>query len=134
MLTSIKKYGYQLFKDKMVTQVVVKADVLKGREKFFLVKSVVHASMKKAHYTVYVHPSLQTWAILDEISRVQTQFSGVHRVQKVSYLNFRVHTHSCLERLRLGALADLFGQNYIYFNLRSLFLFENIKVLLLITR
>ena len=50
-----KKYGYQLFKDKMVTQVVVKADVLKGREKFFLVKSAVHASMKKAHYTVYVH-------------------------------------------------------------------------------
>ena len=50
-----KKYGYQLFKDKMVTQVVVKADVLKGREKFFQVKSVVHASMKKAHYTVYVH-------------------------------------------------------------------------------
>ena len=50
-----KKYGSQLFKNKMVTQVVVKADVLKGREKFFLVKSAVHASMKKAHYTVYVH-------------------------------------------------------------------------------
>ena len=50
-----KKYGYQLFKDKMVTQVVVKANVLKGTEKFFLFKSVVHASMKKAHYVVYVH-------------------------------------------------------------------------------
>ena len=71
-----------------------------------------------------IRTSLQTWAILGEISREQTQFSGVHRVQKVSYLNFRVHTYSCLERLRLGALADLFGQNYIYFNLRSLFLFE----------
>ena len=50
-----KKYGYQLFKDKMVTQVVIKANVLKGTETFFLFKSVVHASMKKAHYTVYVH-------------------------------------------------------------------------------
>ena len=49
-----KKYGYQLFKDKMVTQVVVKANVLKGTEKFFLFKSVVHASMKKAHCPVYV--------------------------------------------------------------------------------
>ena len=28
-----KTYGYQLFKDKMVAQVVVKANVLKGREK-----------------------------------------------------------------------------------------------------
>ena len=50
-----KKYGYQLFKDKMVTQVVVKADVLKGREKFFLVKNVVHASMKKAHFAKHVN-------------------------------------------------------------------------------
>ena len=31
-----KKYGYQLFKDKVVTQVVVKANVLKGTETFFL--------------------------------------------------------------------------------------------------
>ncbi|XP_028398837.1 uncharacterized protein LOC114522365 [Dendronephthya gigantea] len=50
-----KKYGYQLFKDKMVTQVKVKPNVLKGQEKFFLFKCVVHASMKKAHYAVYVH-------------------------------------------------------------------------------
>ncbi len=49
------KYGYQQFKDKMVTQVLVKANVLKGTEKFFLFKTVVHVSMKKAHYTVYVH-------------------------------------------------------------------------------
>jgi hypothetical protein len=28
-----KKYGYQLFKDKMVTQVVVKANVLKLRHR-----------------------------------------------------------------------------------------------------
>ena len=31
-----KKYGYQLFKDKVVTQVVVEANVLKGTETFFL--------------------------------------------------------------------------------------------------
>jgi hypothetical protein len=44
-----KEYMAQLFKvkDKVVTQVVVKANVLKGTEKFFLFKSVVHASMKK---------------------------------------------------------------------------------------
>jgi hypothetical protein len=36
----------------MVTQVVVKANVLKDTENFFLFKSVVHASMKKAHYGV----------------------------------------------------------------------------------
>ena len=45
-----KKHGYQQFKDKMVTQVVAKADVLKGTEKFFLFISVVHTSMKKRHY------------------------------------------------------------------------------------
>ena len=50
-----KKYGYQQFKDKMVTQVLVKPNVLKGDETFFLVKSNVHASMKKTNYTVYVH-------------------------------------------------------------------------------
>ncbi len=59
-----KKYGYQLFKDKMVTQVLVKANVLKGTEKFFLFKSVVHGSMKKVHYyTVYVHIHLDTGEI-----------------------------------------------------------------------
>ena len=50
-----KKYGYQLFKERMVTKVQVKADILKGTERFFLVKSEVHASMKKAQYTVYAH-------------------------------------------------------------------------------
>jgi hypothetical protein len=60
MLTS-KRYGYQLFQDKMVTQVVVKANVLKGTERFFLFKSVVHASMKKAHYGVSVHVGLGHW-------------------------------------------------------------------------
>ena len=33
-----KKEGYQLFKDKMVIHVLVKANVMKGKEKFFLVK------------------------------------------------------------------------------------------------
>jgi hypothetical protein len=51
-----KKKGYQLFKDKFVKQVVVKADVKKGNEQqFFLVKGCVDASMKKTSYVVYVH-------------------------------------------------------------------------------
>ena len=33
-----KKHGYQLFKDKMVTQVVAKANVLKDTEKFSCLK------------------------------------------------------------------------------------------------
>ena len=50
-----KKYGYQLFKEKMVTKLQVKPDILKGTERFFFVKCNVHASMKKVQYTVYVH-------------------------------------------------------------------------------
>jgi hypothetical protein len=34
------------------------SNVLKGTEKFFLFKSVVHAYMKKAHYAVYMHVHL----------------------------------------------------------------------------
>ena len=58
-----KKAGYQLFKDKMVTQVLVKANIMKGKEKFFLMKCVVHASMKKTEYSVYVHFYLDTGKI-----------------------------------------------------------------------
>ena len=50
-----KKDEYQLFKEKMVTKVQVKANIMKGTECFFLVKSEVHASMKKAQYTVHAH-------------------------------------------------------------------------------
>jgi hypothetical protein len=60
MLTSTRSMGYQQFKDTMVTQVLVKPNVLKGDETFFLVKSNVHASMKKTYYTVYVHPNQST--------------------------------------------------------------------------
>ena len=49
-----KKEGYQLFKNKMVIHVLVKANIMKGEEKFFLVKCNVHASMKKTQYVVYV--------------------------------------------------------------------------------
>jgi hypothetical protein len=39
-----KEHGYQLLiKDKVVTQFVVKSNVLKGTEKFYLLKSIVHA-------------------------------------------------------------------------------------------
>ena len=48
------KYGYQLFKEKMVTKLQVKPDILKGTERFFLVKCNVHASMKNVQYTVYI--------------------------------------------------------------------------------
>ena len=50
-----KKEGYQLFKNKMVIHVLVKANIMKGKEKFILVKCNVHASMKKTQYVVYVH-------------------------------------------------------------------------------
>ena len=50
-----KKEGYQLFKDKMVIHVLVKANIMKDEEKFFSVKCNVHASMKKTRYVVYVH-------------------------------------------------------------------------------
>ena len=49
-----KKYGYQLFKEKMLPNYKT-PDILKGTERFFLVKCNVHASMKKVQYTVYVH-------------------------------------------------------------------------------
>ena len=39
----------------MVSKVQVKSGILKGTERFFLVKCNVHASMKKLKYTVYVH-------------------------------------------------------------------------------
>lgn len=55
-----KKFGYQLFKDKLVSQVKVKANVKKGEASFFLVKSSVHASMKKTQYDVYVHLHQET--------------------------------------------------------------------------
>ena len=39
-----KEHGYQLLiKDKVVTQVVVKSNVLKGTEKFYLLMIIVHA-------------------------------------------------------------------------------------------
>ena len=50
-----KKYGYQLFKDTMVTQVKVKSNVKKGEANIFLVKASVRASMKKTQCEVYVH-------------------------------------------------------------------------------
>ena len=50
-----KKYGYQLFKDKMVSKVKVVPNVLEGKDMLFYLKCTVHASMKKTNYTVYVH-------------------------------------------------------------------------------
>ena len=42
-----KKEGYHLFKGKMIIHVLVKANIMKGKEKFFLVKCNVHPSIKK---------------------------------------------------------------------------------------
>ena len=52
-----KKYGHQLFKDKMVSKVKVILNVLEGKDMLFHLtfKCTVHASMKKTNYTVYVH-------------------------------------------------------------------------------
>ena len=53
--TKHKKSGYQMFKDKYVGQVEVKANVMKGSASCFLVKGCVNAAMKSNTYTVYVH-------------------------------------------------------------------------------
>ena len=50
-----KKLGYRLFKDKYVTKVQVKPNVKTTDDVKFLVKAVVHATMKKQSYSVYVH-------------------------------------------------------------------------------
>ena len=51
-----KKLGYQMFKDKYVRQVEIKADVKKDNgQPFYLMKGCVNASMKKNSYVVYIH-------------------------------------------------------------------------------
>ncbi len=50
-----KKLGYRLFKDKYVTKVQVKPNVKTTDDVKFLVKAVVHATMRKQSYSVYVH-------------------------------------------------------------------------------
>ena len=52
-----KKVGYQLFKDKYVSQVHVKPNVMKGNASCFLVKCSVNAAMRSNTYNVYVHLS-----------------------------------------------------------------------------
>ncbi len=53
--TKHKKSGYQMFKDKYVGQVEVKANVMKSSASCLLVKGCVNAAMKRNTYTVYVH-------------------------------------------------------------------------------
>jgi hypothetical protein len=50
-----KKLGYGLFKERYVTKVQVKPNVQASHEIKFLVKAMVHASMKQKSYVVYVH-------------------------------------------------------------------------------
>ena len=49
------KLGYQMFKDKYIEKVEVKANVVKGKMPCFLVKGCVNAAMKSNTNTVYVH-------------------------------------------------------------------------------
>ena len=60
-----KKYGYQLFKDKMVSKVKVIPNVLQGKDKLFYIKCTVYASMKKTNYTVYVHLKQDTGKVIE---------------------------------------------------------------------
>ena len=56
-----KKEGYQLFKDKYIKQVVVKASVKKENiQLYYLVKGCVDASIKKIVYTIYVRLNQDT--------------------------------------------------------------------------
>jgi hypothetical protein len=50
-----KKMGYRLFKENYVNKFRVKPNIQSGKNKLFLVKSLVCASMKNQVYTVYVH-------------------------------------------------------------------------------
>ena len=50
-----KKLGYQLFKDRYVSNIQVKPNVTKGDQLWYLIKGSVHAAMKKNIYTMYVH-------------------------------------------------------------------------------
>ena len=54
-----KKYGYQLFKDKMVSKVKVIPNVLP------VLLFTVHASMKKTNYTFYVHLKQDTGKVIE---------------------------------------------------------------------
>ena len=60
-----KKYGYQLFKDKMVSKVKVIPNVLQGKDKLFYIKCTVHASMKKTNYTFCVHLKQDTGKVIE---------------------------------------------------------------------
>jgi hypothetical protein len=55
-----KKKGYQLFKDKYVKQVMVKADVKKENEQLFY---IVKGCVRKANYVVYIHVNQVTGEI-----------------------------------------------------------------------
>ena len=60
-----KKLGYQLFKDKYVKNVQVKANVYQGKMGgCFLIEAIVNATMKNIDYTVYVHLNHENGEIL----------------------------------------------------------------------
>jgi hypothetical protein len=72
------KKGYQLFKDKYVKQVVVKADVKKENEQlFYIVKGCVNASMRKASYVVYVYMNQVTGEIVYANCTCTASYPGV---------------------------------------------------------
>ena len=60
-----KKLGYRLFKDRYVNNVEVKPNVKMGNDEKFLIKAIVHASMKQKNYVVYVHLNQTTGEVVD---------------------------------------------------------------------
>ena len=59
-----KSQGYQLFKENYVKKVCVKSNIYKGKQKCFIVKCNVAASMKRTLYDVYIHLCQLTGKIL----------------------------------------------------------------------
>ena len=91
-----KKEGYQLFKDKYVKQVVVKANVKKENNQLhYLVKGCVDASMKKLVYTVYVHLNQDTGEVAYASCKCKAGKGG--RCKHVVALMFQIIEYVQLE-------------------------------------
>ena len=91
-----KKEGYQLFKDKYVKQVVVRANVKKENNQLhYLVKGCVDASMKKLVYTVYVHLNQDTGEVAYASCKCKAGKGG--RCKHVVALMFQIIEYVQLE-------------------------------------
>ena len=93
-----KKYGYQLFKDKMVSKFKVIPNVLQGEDSIFYIKCSVRASMKKIEYTVYVHLNQGTGKVIE--ARCSCVAGMVAVVNILLQLYFKCWTSSNLNLVR----------------------------------